>query len=81
MTWLWEILVQTARTVWAHKLRSALTMFGIAWGIAAIIFMMAIGDGFKIGVVAPPTRRATNGLVGRSISATRTWRRSGKSAT
>jgi putative ABC transport system permease protein len=47
--WLWEILVQAARNVWAHKLRSALTMFGIAWGIAAIIFMMAIGDGFKIG--------------------------------
>jgi len=49
MTWLWEILVQAAANVWAHKLRSALTMFGIAWGIAAIIFMMAIGDGFKIG--------------------------------
>jgi putative ABC transport system permease protein len=49
MMWLWEIGVQTVRTVWAHKLRSALTMFGIAWGIAAIIFMMAIGDGFKIG--------------------------------
>ncbi len=49
MIWLWEILVQTAQTVWAHRLRSALTMFGIAWGIAAIIFMMAIGDGFKIG--------------------------------
>jgi putative ABC transport system permease protein len=49
MMWFWEILVQAAANVWAHKLRSALTMFGIAWGIAAIIFMMAIGDGFKIG--------------------------------
>lgn len=49
MMWWWEILAQTARTVWAHRLRSALTMFGIAWGIAAIIFMMAIGDGFKVG--------------------------------
>jgi putative ABC transport system permease protein len=49
MRWGWEILQQTLRDVWAHKLRSALTMFGIAWGIASIIFMMAIGDGFKIG--------------------------------
>jgi len=49
MNWLSELLVQTLRNVWAHKLRSALTMFGIAWGIASIIFMMAIGDGFKIG--------------------------------
>jgi putative ABC transport system permease protein len=49
MNWWSEILMQTLRSVWAHKLRSALTMFGIAWGIASIIFMMAIGDGFKIG--------------------------------
>ena len=49
MNWLGEFLLQTLRNVWAHKLRSALTMFGIAWGIASIIFMMAIGDGFKIG--------------------------------
>jgi len=49
MNWWSEILIQTLCNVWAHKLRSALTMFGIAWGIASIIFMMAIGDGFKIG--------------------------------
>jgi len=49
MSWGLEILAQTFRDVWAHKLRSFLTMFGIAWGIASIIFMMAIGDGFKIG--------------------------------
>lgn len=44
-----ELLTQTFANVWAHKLRSLLTMFGVAWGIASIIFMMAIGDGFKIG--------------------------------
>jgi putative ABC transport system permease protein len=49
MNWLGEILQQTLRNVWAHRLRSGLTMFGIAWGIASIIFMMAIGDGFKLG--------------------------------
>lgn len=49
MTWFTELLAQAFHNVWAHKLRSALTMFGIAWGIASIIFMMAIGDGFKIG--------------------------------
>jgi putative ABC transport system permease protein len=49
MTGLGEILIQTCRNVWGHRLRSALTMFGIAWGIASIIFMMAIGDGFTIG--------------------------------
>jgi putative ABC transport system permease protein len=49
MTWMLEILAQTFRDVWAHKLRSALTMFGIGWGVASIIFMMAIGDGFALG--------------------------------
>lgn len=49
MTWWCELLAQTVRDVWAHKLRSTLTMFGIAWGIASIVIMMAVGDGFKIG--------------------------------
>jgi putative ABC transport system permease protein len=44
-----EILVQTLRNIWAHKLRSLLTMFGISWGIASIVFMIAIGNGFKLG--------------------------------
>jgi putative ABC transport system permease protein len=44
-----EIFLQTFRNLWSHKLRSLLTMFGISWGIAAIIFMIAIGEGFKAG--------------------------------
>jgi putative ABC transport system permease protein len=44
-----EILAQTVRNIWAHKLRSLLTMFGISWGIASIVFMIAIGNGFKLG--------------------------------
>jgi putative ABC transport system permease protein len=44
-----EILIQTVRNIWAHKLRSTLTMFGISWGIASIVFMIAIGEGFKVG--------------------------------
>ena len=49
MTFAGEILVQTLRNLWAHKLRSTLTMFGISWGIASIVFMIAIGEGFKLG--------------------------------
>lgn len=49
MNWVRELFAQTFANVWGHKLRSALTMFGVAWGIASIIFMMAIGDGFKLG--------------------------------
>ncbi len=49
MNWWRELVLQTWSNIWGHKLRSALTMFGVAWGVASIIFMMAIGDGFKIG--------------------------------
>ena len=49
MIFAFEILVQTLRNLWAHKLRSTLTMFGISWGIASIVFMIAIGEGFKRG--------------------------------
>jgi putative ABC transport system permease protein len=44
-----EILAQTLRNIWDHRLRSLLTMFGISWGIASIVFMIAIGEGFKAG--------------------------------
>ncbi len=32
-----------------NKLRSFLTMAGIAWGITSIVLIVAMGDGFKEG--------------------------------
>jgi len=32
-----------------HKLRSFLTMFGIAWGVMALTLMNAVGEGFRRG--------------------------------
>ena len=32
-----------------NKLRSFLTMAGIAWGVASIVLIVAMGDGFKLG--------------------------------
>jgi putative ABC transport system permease protein len=49
MTFIKELAVQTIRNILAHKLRSMLTMFGIAWGIASVVLMISIGDGFKEG--------------------------------
>ena len=40
---------QTFANVWRHKLRSFLTMFGIAWGIASLVLMSALCDGFRLG--------------------------------
>jgi putative ABC transport system permease protein len=44
-----DLLVDTLRTLWTHKLRTALTMFGIAWGIVSITLMVAAGEGFAAG--------------------------------
>src|SRR5450756_1237709 len=40
---------QTAANVWRNKLRSFLTMFGIAWGIVSLVLMSALCDGFRQG--------------------------------
>ncbi len=44
-----SLLGQTAANVWRNKLRSFLTMFGIAWGIVSLVLMSALCDGFRQG--------------------------------
>jgi putative ABC transport system permease protein len=44
-----EIFGQTLRTLWAHKLRSFLTMFGIAWGVGSLLLLVGLGEGFRTG--------------------------------
>ncbi len=44
-----DLLRDTLRALAAHKLRTALTMFGIAWGIVSIILMVAAGEGLREG--------------------------------
>jgi putative ABC transport system permease protein len=44
-----DLLADTIRTLWAHKLRTFLTMFGIAWGIVSITLMVAAGEGLRVG--------------------------------
>ena len=49
MRLLLDIFAQTLRTLWAHKLRSFLTMFGIAWGIGSLLLLVGLGEGFRTG--------------------------------
>src|SRR5262252_11235815 len=46
---LFDIFGQTLRTLWAHKLRSLLTMFGIAWGVFSLLLLVGVGEGFRSG--------------------------------
>src|SRR6201984_419911 len=44
-----DLVLDVLRTLWAHKLRAFLTMFGIAWGIVSIVLMVAAGEGLRKG--------------------------------
>src|SRR6202165_5026874 len=44
-----DLILDVLRTLWAHKLRAVLTMFGIAWGIVSIVLMVAAGEGLRKG--------------------------------
>jgi len=44
-----DLIFDVIRTLWAHKLRAFLTMFGIVWGIVSIVLMVAAGEGLRKG--------------------------------
>jgi putative ABC transport system permease protein len=46
---IFDIFGQTLQTLWAHKLRSFLTMFGIAWGVGSLLLLVGLGEGFRSG--------------------------------
>jgi putative ABC transport system permease protein len=44
-----DLIYDVFRTLWTHKLRTFLTMFGIAWGIVSIVLMVGAGEGLRVG--------------------------------
>jgi putative ABC transport system permease protein len=49
MRMLGDIFGQILRTLLMHKLRSFLTMFGIAWGVGSLLLLVGLGEGFRSG--------------------------------
>jgi putative ABC transport system permease protein len=44
-----DLLAQTWDNLRANRLRSLLTMFGIAWGVMTLVILSAMGEGFQRG--------------------------------
>jgi putative ABC transport system permease protein len=44
-----DILGQVFRAIMANKLRTFLTMFGIAWGVGSLLVLVGLGEGFRSG--------------------------------
>ena len=59
----------TRRTLFAHKLRTALALMGITIGVAAVIIMVAVGKGAQSEVLRIIQEMGSNLLV---VSAERT---------
>ena len=49
MRTIFDIFAQIIRNLWSHKLRSFLTMFGIAWGVGSLLLLVGVGEGFRSG--------------------------------
>jgi putative ABC transport system permease protein len=49
MRMVFDVFAQIFSTLWAHKLRSFLTMFGIAWGVGSLLLLVGLGEGFRNG--------------------------------
>jgi putative ABC transport system permease protein len=46
---IFDTFSQVFRAIGANKLRSFLTMFGIAWGVASLLLLVGLGEGFRSG--------------------------------
>jgi putative ABC transport system permease protein len=49
MRMIFDLFEQIFRTLWAHKLRSFLTMFAVAWGVGSLLLLVGLGEGFRSG--------------------------------
>ena len=66
MTFLLEIMRLGLGNIVRHKLRAALTALGIILGVAAVIAMVAIGEGAKQQALAQIERLGARNIIIRS---------------
>jgi putative ABC transport system permease protein len=46
------LLAQSLRNIWSNKVRSALTILGVVIGIAAVIYLVGVGNGLQSNVTS-----------------------------
>ncbi len=70
MNFFYETLRLGLSNLMLHKLRSFLTAMGIIFGVAAVIMMVAIGEGNKRKVLSDIARLGSKNIILRSIAPT-----------
>ena len=46
-----EVFIQAISALIGHRIRAVMTMTGIAWGIVAVVLLMAYGNGFHNAIM------------------------------
>jgi putative ABC transport system permease protein len=58
-----EVFIQAIQSLVSHRIRALMTMTGIAWGIVAVVLLMAYGNGFHNALAVGFRRAFSNGTV------------------
>jgi putative ABC transport system permease protein len=64
---LYETFALGLKNIYLHKLRSLLTMLGIIFGVAAVIIMVAIGEGTKQAALEQLRQLGASNILVRSV--------------
>ena len=59
----WAMLLEAIRAIGANRLRSFLTMLGMVIGVAAVVLMLAVGEGTRATVKKQVDALGTNGFI------------------
>ena len=57
-----EVLSLALETLWAHKLRSFLTLLGVIFGVAAVIVVVSLIEGFNVYIDEKIANIGTNAI-------------------
>lgn len=64
----YEVLSLALQTLWAHKLRSFLTLLGVIFGVAAVIVVVSLIEGFNVYIDEKIADIGTNALAVQRFS-------------
>src|SRR5438876_2481700 len=56
-----EVILQALTAIINHRFRAMMTMLGIAWGIVAVVLLMAYGNGFHTALTVGFRRAFSDG--------------------
>ena len=65
-----EFFREAWRSIYRHKMRSALTLLGVVFGIAAVITMMGIGEGAQRSVLAEISGLGLRNIIAEAVQPT-----------